>query len=223
MAPSFRFILIFLFLFSGVELSSGQEVPVPIIPDTGSPTPTGWKLQMWHGNHPGIQVEPEKETETLHLISNKNSFGLYHEVTVDLHKTPLLKWEWKTVRLPQGGDVRNRSTDDQAAQIYVAFPHFPAFVNTDLVGYIWETLAPKGTAVTSTKSSKTRYFVLEQGTPHLNEWISESRNVYEDYLKLFGEEPGRVGGVSVMIDSDDTASSAESYFRNIRFVPATGG
>ena len=215
-----RIVLIFFILLLESNLSSGQDVPVPFVPDKNLPIPYGWKLQMWHGNHPAIRVEPEGGKGTLHLISNDNSFALYHEAEVDLNKTPLLKWEWKVVRLPPGGDVRNHLSDDQAAQIYVSFPHFPGIFNTDLLGYIWDTLAPKGMEVTSTKSSKTRYVVVEQGTSQLDEWVTETRNVYNDYLSLFGEVPGSVGGVSVMIDSDDTASSAESYFRNIRFVPA---
>ena len=39
-----------------------------------------------------------------------------------------------------------------------------------------------------------------------------------DYTKIFGEAPPKVGGVSLMIDSDHTQSSAESYFGDIRFV-----
>jgi len=118
--------------------------------------------------------------------------------------------------LPKDGDVRKKETDDQAAQIYVAFPRFPAKINTRLVGYIWENKTPKDLKVTSQKSSNTRYIVLQSGAEKLGQWVEEERNVYEDYKALFKDEPPEAGGVTLMIDSDDTHSRAESFFDDIR-------
>ena len=43
-------------------------------------------------------------------------------------------------------------------------------------------------------------------------------NVLEDYKKIYGEAPGEdVGAISISIDSNDTHSSAESYFGEILF------
>ncbi len=89
-------------------------------------------------------------------------------------------------------------------------------INTRLLGYIWDTTAPKEAKVTSQKSSNTRYIVLESGKEHLGEWIQESRNIYDDYKTLFDEDPPDIGGITLMIDSDDTHSSAESFFTDIR-------
>jgi hypothetical protein len=47
--------------------------------------------------------------------------------------------------------------------------------------------------------------------------MEEKRDVLQDYRDLFGEEPPQVGGITLMIDSDDTKSSAESYFDILRF------
>jgi hypothetical protein len=42
--------------------------------------------------------------------------------------------------------------------------------------------------------------------------------VLEDYKKIYGEAPTEeVGGISLLIDSNDTHSSAESYFGEILF------
>ncbi|MDC4226758.1 MAG: DUF3047 domain-containing protein [Candidatus Manganitrophus sp.] len=152
----------------------------------------------------------------LRLVSDGNSFGVYREKELNPKKTPILTWQWKVTRLPEGADVRDKKKDDQAAQMYVMFPRFPKMVNTRLVGYIWETSAPKLSKITSRKSSNTRYIVLQSGPENLGKWVTERRNVYEDYKTLFGEEPPEIGGITIMIDSDDTHSSAESYFTDIR-------
>jgi hypothetical protein len=182
--------------------------------------PKGWTLRQWFGDTHQIEIVEEDGEPVLRLGSQKNSFGLYNEFNFDSKRTPLLTWRWKAARLPEGGDVRNKNKDDQAAQLYIMFPRFPKMVNTRLVGYIWDTAAPKGEKVTSPKSSNTRYIVLQSGPEHLGKWISEKRNIYEDYKTLFGEDPPEVGGITVMIDSNDTGSSAESYFDDIRIDTA---
>jgi len=179
--------------------------------------PVGWNLKQWFGGGHDIQIDQYEGKPVLHLISKANSFGIYKKFKFDIRDLPYLSWRWKVTVLPTGGDVRNKHTDDQAAQVYVLFPKFPAAVNTRLVGYIWENLTPKGLHVTSRKSSNTRYVVLRNHTDPLNEWMDEKRDVLQDYRDLFEEEPPTIDGITLMIDSDDTKSSAESYFDTLRF------
>ena len=183
-------------------------------------TPGGWGLKQWSGSSAEIRLVPEDGRRVLHLLSVDNSFGVYREFKFDVREYPILRWRWKVTALPQNGDVRRKETDDQAAQIYVPFPRFPAWLNTRLVGYIWENKTPKGLKVTSRKFSSTRYIVLESGAEKLGQWVEEERNVYEDYKTLFGEEPPLAGGITLMIDSDDTHSRAEGFFADIRIEKA---
>jgi len=179
--------------------------------------PLGWRVKRWKGGY-DISIARESDgNDVLHMKSEKNSFGLYKKAPIDLKQFPILTWRWKVTQLPEGGDVRSRKTDDQAAQVYVVFPRFPAAINSRMVGYIWENLTPKGLEVQSQKSSNTRYIVLQSGPELLGTWQTERRNVYDDYIKLFGKEPSEAGGVTLMIDSDDTKTSAESFFDRIQF------
>ena len=123
----------------------------------------------------------------------------------------------KTGKLPEGGDIRKRETDEQAGQIYVVFPKFPKTLNTRSVGYIWDSQAPAGFSGTSTAYSKMKYFVLQSGPAKLNQWVSEVRDVYEDYKKLFQEEPPALGGVVLYINTQHTKSSAEIFYADIFF------
>jgi len=183
-------------------------------------TPSGWRLKQWAGGKADIRLESENGSTVLHLISQNNSFGIYKEFRFDVQKYPILRWRWKVTVLPKDGDVRRKETDDQAAQVYVTFPRFPAQINSRLIGYIWENKTPKDLKVTSQKMSNTRYIVLESGTEKLGQWIEEERNVYEDYKTLFKEDPPEAGGISLMIDSDDTHSRAESFFGDIQIEKA---
>jgi len=131
---------------------------------------------------------------------------------------PLLVWRWKVVTLPVGGDCRHKATDDEAAQLYVTFPRFPASTRSRISAYVWNTPAPAGTIVKSESSALVTYVVVRSRAAEVGRWMTETRNVYDDYTLIYGEAPTEtVGAVSVAIDSNDTRTSAESYVGTIFF------
>ncbi len=179
--------------------------------------PKGWVQEKEMGPQSKITLGQEKEFHFVHLLSVNDGFGIKKEFSFDIRKYPYLSWRWKATRLPKGGDIRKRDTDDQAGQIYVLFPRFPTMINTRSMGYIWDAADPVGTSGTSTAYSKMKYEVLQSGTDKLGQWIWETRNVYEDYKKCFQEEPPNVGGVLLYINTQHTQSSAEIYYGEIFF------
>lgn len=181
----------------------------------GKTVPAEWQIKEWKGKADIQLVSDDTVKEALCMKSNRTSTALYKKLELDIKSSPFLNWQWKVTKIPEKGDVRAKVTDDQAAQIYVIFPKFPSQINSRMLGYIWDSNAPVGSEVTSAKSSMIKYIVLKSGTKELGKWLSEKRNVYEDYKRLFNEEPPTVGSVALMIDSDDTKSSAESFFGDI--------
>lgn len=179
--------------------------------------PVGWILEKTPDSSSKIAVESEKENNFLRLLSVGDAFGLRKDMSFDIRGYPYLSWRWKVSKLPKGGDIRKRETDDQAGQIYVLFPKIPAIFNTLAVGYIWDSQAPVGLSGMSAAYNKMRYVVQESGAAKLNQWISETRNVYEDFKKVFHKEPPSVGSVLLYINSQHTKSSAEIFYADIFF------
>ncbi|MCC6501936.1 MAG: DUF3047 domain-containing protein [Deltaproteobacteria bacterium] len=191
-----------------------ETVKVHIPP--GESPPKGWTVKEWRGKA-DIGVVKTQFGNAIHMKSAGTSSAVYKEISFDLREFPHLNWRWKAVKLPRGADVRKKTTDDQAVQVYVVFPRWPEQVNSRLVGYIWDSSAPEGLAIRSAKSKNTRYIVLKSGGEGLGSWFQEKRNVYDDYRALFNEEPPKAGSVSIMIDSDDTKSTAEAFVSDIYF------
>jgi hypothetical protein len=212
--------------------------------------PPGWNLELRHGK-PNIQIErldlsglpPPKRHSSfgwgeaqasvqqdpycLHLTSDgESSFGISRNMKVNPKEFPYLNWKWAASRLPDGADVRKRSTDDQAAQVYVVFTPtgFPHALTAPLLGYIWDTESPKGTMGKNAHplAGRVRYIVLRNKTDKLGQWITEKRNIYEDYRKLFkdinGGEPPEVVGVTFFINAHNTKTRAESRFCEAYFT-----
>ncbi len=138
---------------------------------------------------------------------------------VDLRDTPILEWAWKVTVLPRGGDSRVRATADQAAQIYVVWPRVPALLRSRIIGYAWDTQAPAGSVFRSRKTGTVTYVIVRSGAADLGHWITERRDVAEDYRRIYGEEPKEPGALSLSIDSNDTRSSAESFIGSLVFRP----
>jgi hypothetical protein len=183
----------------------------------GEGVPTGWRLEKTPGPNSKYIIEKEKEDYFLRLASVNDGFGLRKEISFDIRQYPYLSWWWKAVQLPKGADIRKKETDDQAGQIFVLFPRFPSLINTRSMGYIWDTQAPKGLTGTSPAYGKAKYVVLQSGAEKLNQWVFESRNVYEDYRKYFQEDPAPAGAVILYINSQYTKTLAEICYAEIYF------
>ena len=180
--------------------------------------PEGWSGQSWGNPQYDLIVVTDGSDRVLHLRSRGDNSTISKEIKVDVKELPLLVWRWKAVTLPAGGDCRRKATDDEAAQIYVAFPRAPTPLRSRIIGYVWDTTAPAGTIVKSESSGLVTYVVVRSGAAELGRWLTETRNVYDDFKRIYGEAPTEpVGVVSVAIDSNDTRSSAESYIGTILF------
>ncbi len=179
--------------------------------------PEGWELETKEGE-PNLQVKKEGDGAFVRFKSDKSSFGIRKEFDLDIKEFPYLNWKWKAVQLPEKGDFHKKDSDDQAAQVYVIFPRFPAKLNSEFVCYYWESNPKnKGLEGPSVAWSKARIIVLEAGKEKLNQWVTEKRNVYEDYKRLFKKDPPKAGGVAFYINSQHTQSSAESFLGDIYF------
>jgi len=126
---------------------------------------------------------------------------------------PYLTWNWKVAQLPAGGDFRHATTDDQAAQVLVAF------ADKRILTYIWDSTAPKGMVQSASNIPLVHIyaFVCQSGQSEANKWILESRNIAADYQRAYGKPAPRVKGVRLQINSQHTGTTAESYFGTVAF------
>jgi len=174
--------------------------------------PKGWQLKEKSGKA-DLKVVKDGEMHAVLFRSADTSFSLQKEVSVDVKQYPVLTWKWKAVKLPKGGDFRKSGTDDQAAQLFLAFTKTRAIV------YIWDTTAPQGLmeSTSPVPFMTVKVVVVRSGPAELGKWITETRNVYEDYRKLYGDEPPTIGGFRLQINSQHTGTTAESMFADVVF------
>ncbi len=104
-----------------------------------------------------------------------------------------------------------RAAMKDAKLIYGKYPPIGA------ITYIWESKSPIGTMVPNPYSDRVRMVVLQSGSSKLGQWVTEERNVYEDYQTAFRQDPPNISGVAIMTDTDNTQETAIAYYGDIIF------
>ena len=161
-------------------------------------------------------VHKSDEEHYLHVKSgSNNSFSVGMDDTpFKVQDWPVLSWEWKVAVLPTGGNVRMKEKDDQAGAMCVIVN--PGLTGFESMCYIWENAGPKDTPITSTKNEDARYLILRTAAEDkVGQWIAEKRNILKDFERLFKKKPQKEAIIGIQIDSNDTESSAEAFYRNL--------
>ncbi len=173
-----------------------------------------WEARKFKGDTE-YTVTEMAGSHALKAESKASASAMIYRYKYDLKKYPILVWKWRVENTLIKGDESKKEGDDYAARVYVIFPHrLPLF--TKSINYIWANRLPKGNHIPNPFYSKAVMVAVQSGDEYVGKWITEKRNVYEDYKTLFGEEPPLVGGIAVMTDTDNTGESATAYYDNIR-------
>lgn len=209
-----------------------------------SSNPTGGLPQGWE---PMILLRNKKQTlyelvnkdstTVLHARADSASSGLMHKVDINAQQQPWLHWSWQITSLVNSADNTKRATEDSPVRVILGFDgDKDTMPFTDQVlfetarvmtgyefpyatlMYIWENNKPTGTVIGSTYTSRIKMMVAESGSDGIGEWRNFARNIVEDYEKAFGEKPGRLIGVGVLTDTDNTGESAEAWYGDIQLL-----
>ena len=209
----FNSVLLFALIVAPMAQAGDSMVITDFSTSVGaSGVPAGWELKEKSGKA-DFAVVKDGDVVAGRFRSANTSFSLQKEVKVDLKQYPWLTWKWKVTKLPAGGDFRKSKTDDQAAQLFVAFSKTKAIV------YIWDTTAPAGLMedTSPVPFMTVKVVVMRSGPAEFGKCITETRNVYDDYKKLYGSEPPAVNGVRLQSNSQHTGTSGEGYFADVIF------
>ena len=129
----------------------------------------------------------------------------------DLSSLPHLQWMWRAHHLPEG--AREDRVNDSGAAIYVSFAKTDWLGRPLSIKYVYSTGLPLESMVST---GNVKIVVASSGLEKTGEWVGVTRNVVEDYRKIFGSEPpGAPTTITLWSDSDNTESVAEVDFDNI--------
>jgi hypothetical protein len=181
--------------------------------------PAGWRAYETIGGRPvyDFTVVEDEGHRGLQLRSRGDHSTIARRLRISLKATPLLEWSWKMVQFPAGADLRRKETSDLSGHLFVVWPRQPAMLRSRLIGYVWDEKIATDTVEPSRKTGTVTFVVVRSGTAEASSWVTERRNVAEDYRRIYGEDPEDAGAVALSIDTNDTRSTAEAVFGAIAF------
>jgi hypothetical protein len=202
-------------------------------------TPRGWEpliiLRTKKLTH--YRLAADQGRTVLYARAASASSGLMQHVSLDPSERPWITWQWKVNKLIKSADNTHRATEDSPVRIVlgfdgdkdslpfadqVMFDTAKLFTGRDVpyatLMYIWENKAPVGTVIPNGRTGRIQKVVAASGSDGIGQWRQFTRNVVEDYEKAFGEKPGRLIGVGVLTDTDNTGEIAEAWYGDIRLL-----
>lgn len=150
-----------------------------------------------------------------------------------------LLWSWRTSAFPKGAMFGEKAGDDFAGRVYVMFDYpidkvpgaqrwllrlvraiYGEDVPVAVLCYVWDEHVAADTLRDSPFTSRVKMVVVQRGGP-ANVWHSVQRDVYRDFQRAFGAEYGagmpEIRAVALAADTDQTGSSVESSFGDLKF------
>jgi hypothetical protein len=204
----------------------------------GEELPRGWQPWTLGKFKRSTQYElVSQDGRTVVKASARSSAsGLVHPIEVETKTYPLLSWRWKVNELIPTADNTKKHAEDSPVRVVVSFSgdldkltlgDRMFFDNIRLLTgqqlpyatlmYIWENRAPRGSVIPNLHTTRVKMVVAESGRDKLGDWQEVTRNLYEDYRRAFGEEPGRITAIGIMTDTDNTGENAHAYYGDIVF------
>lgn len=170
----------------------------------------GWKHKSFKGTTQYTWVK-ENGRAYVRASSRGTASGLYYEIEYEPHLYPYITWQWKVDSILEKGDAEKKSGDDYSARVYVIFPSL-FFWDTKAINYIWANKLPKDKAILNPFTTNAMMFSVESGPTATGRWITETRNIYEDFKRFFKREPPQVAAIAIMTDSDNTGTTASASY-----------
>lgn len=208
------------------------------IEKAGEQLPSGWQSLNFSGikQLTDYSLVEDNGTTVIKATSHQSASGLSRAVSIDPVEYPVIQWRWKVKNVLQKGDVSHKNGDDYPARIYITFELDPdkasylqrlqykaaqLIKGKDIpyraITYIWGSNSLAGSMIANPYTDHVMMFVVEAGDKKSGQWVTQRRNVYEDYKKAFDEEPSMISGVAIMTDTDNTGESAVAWYGDIVF------
>ena len=183
----------------------------------------------------------EAGRQVVYAESENSASMLRRAVRVEPTSLGSVKFSWQVKQLIKAADLTDRDADDSPVRLILAFDgdHARLSLRNRLMFelahavtgetppfatlmYVWENKAPTETVIHSGRTDRIRKIVLESGQGNLGDWRHYERDVAADFRKTFGEDPGALIAVGLMTDSDNTQSSAQAWYGEVRLVAPDG-
>ncbi len=214
----------------------------PPVAQQAAAEPQAWAQAGWrHWPLPGKQATDYRpvrygQREALEARAASSASVMRRPLGIAPDDLGAIRFSWKVPALMLQADMARRETEDAVVRVVLTFEgdrsrlstrdHMLSELALLMTGeplpyatlmYVWCPTREAGSVITNPRTDRIRKLVVESGTARLGEWLDYERDVRADYRQVFGEEPGRLIGVALMTDSDNTGSDVRAWYGLVQF------
>lgn len=184
---------------------------------------SGWQAQTFDGKPQTAYrlVADEQGRQVLEARCAASASGLIWRESIDLAKTPILRWRWRTQALFSGQDPRSKAGDDFPLRVYAVREGGFAVWRTRAIVYVWsaDRFGPRDWP--SPYTGKAHMLALRSGAAGLSEWQEERRDLRADFRAFLGIDVTRIDGIALMSDCDNAGGRSRSWYGDLRLEAAS--
>jgi hypothetical protein len=202
----------------------------------GGRLPKAW--QVWRitpqKNKTEYSLEQYEGRTVLHASADIAASGLVLPLKPRDANHLFLSWQWKALDYIPNANNQDSSRDDAPLRILVAFDgdktKLPVrdqmvFEMAKIVSghdmpyaslmYVWAAKSPIETIITSPRTSRVKMIVVNSGSKELGVWQKHHRDLEKDYEAAFSEKPGKIIGLGLLTDTDNTRTQVKAIYGDI--------
>ena len=210
----------------------------------GAAAPRGWQqLVITRAKAPTqyrLVYDERARAVVVHARAERSATGLKQPLDVDSAARPLVAWRWRVPSLIAGADNLDRHAEDSPVRLLLFFDgdkrRLPArdqlaLEMAEMVSgqgvpyatlvYMWENRQPVGSVIDSAHTGRVKMIVAGSGADRLGQWKQFERDYVADFERAFGERPGRLIGVGIMTDTDNTGAEIEAFYGDVELRSAS--
>ncbi|MBN4664050.1 DUF3047 domain-containing protein [Pandoraea nosoerga] len=215
---------------------------------TSDGLPPHWETYLVTRNKRLTAYEQMADSDGIAVIRARvdgSASGIAQKLDIPVYAGTKLAWRWRADALPADADIRTKRFDDAPVRIALAFDgdsgkltvqdHLHRELARLVSGrdlpyatliYTWgDGKFAKDEIIANPYTGRIRSVVVERGEANLGKWLVYSRDIASDYERAFGEPPGRLIGIAIMSDGDNTQSKYTAWYGDIRLdtdaIPTT--
>lgn len=216
----------------------GSVARAPIEGDIASTPPEWSEFTLPGKRRTSYATAIEDGRRVVHARAASSASMWRRAVRVETESIAGIEFSWRTASLIANADLTAAETADSPVRIVLAFEGDTSRLSARnrmlfdlaqvLTGeappfatlmYVWDNKVPCETVVHSARTDRVRKIVVESGGARVGQWLHYRRDVRADYRRAFGEEPGRLIGIALMSDTDNTRSAVEASYGEVRLLP----
>ena len=196
-------------------LAASPQVPVEVLGAFEPGWRDVWELQQLGRAETFYRVVDEAGDRVLRADADASATALFRRVELAGVATRI-SWRWKVAARLRGNTAEHRRAgDDYAARLFVIFGEGELSADTLALCYVWAATGAVGSSYRSPVVDGVMIIVLQSGDELAGAWVEQSRDFAADYRRAFGREPGSVGAIALLVDTDDTGRRATAWYDDI--------